>query len=285
VATGEAEAATSARIDLFGSEVRYWTLGPNGARTIVMVHGFRGNHIALLRIAEGLEGFRVVVPDLPGFGLSTPMNGPAHDADGYREFVVAFIEALALRQPVLLGESFGSVIATRVAVTYPDIVSEVILLNPIAVSPRAVNPPLCLAEQGYYWLGANLPARLGSRVLESRTVNRLESLALLTARDRTTRRTVYHRRLYNLGFPQHRRVIAEAFPDSISATAADQAERMDHRTLLVAGERDALSPAEHQRRLRDRLAHGSLVLVPDVGHFLPLERPSEVTRAIAAFLR
>ncbi len=281
---GAAEAASSARIDLFGSEVRYWTCGPQDARTVVMVHGFRGNHIALLDIARGLEGLHVIVPDLPGYGLSTPMRDRTHDVDGYRAFVIAFISGLGLERPVLLGESFASVVAVRVAATRPELVSELILLNPIAVPTREVNRPVCRLEEGYYWLGANLPGPLADRVLASRTVNRIESLALLTARDRQMRRSVYRRRLYNLGFPQDRRVVAEGFPDSITATAANEAERVPHRTLLIAGELDALAPVAYERALNDKLARGSLVLVSGTGHFLPLERPGEVTRAIAEFL-
>jgi pimeloyl-ACP methyl ester carboxylesterase len=274
----------ASQIALFGSQVRYWTSGPDSGRTILMVHGFRGNHIALMTIAEGLEDFRVIAPDLPGFGESTPMTELRHDVIGYVSFIQAFMAELGLDRPVLLGESFGSVIATRLAASEPQLVSELILLNPIAVSPRRVNPVLCTLEQGYYWLGANLPPPLAAGVLESKAVNRLESLALLTARDRTTRRHVYGQRLRNLGFPQERRVIAEAFPDSIALTAADEAERVPHRTLLVAGEKDALSPAGYQRRLCDRLVRGTLTLIPRTGHFVPLETPAEVAREVVEFL-
>jgi pimeloyl-ACP methyl ester carboxylesterase len=271
-------------MDLFGSRVRYWTHGAAGAPTVVMVHGFRGNHIALSRIADEMTGLRVVVPDLPGFGESTPMTEIRHDVEGYCTFVKAFIAELGLSGSVLLGESFGSVIASRIAVSDPELLSDLILLNPIAVSPRVVNRPVCGLERGYYWLGANLPAPFAGLVIESRAINRLESLALLTAKDRLTRREVYRRRLYNLGFPQELRVIAEAFPDTVEKTAADDAESIPHRTLLIAGEKDAISPAEYQHRLNARLAQGTLVLIPGTGHFAPLETPSEAARAIAEFV-
>jgi pimeloyl-ACP methyl ester carboxylesterase len=274
----------ASQIALFGSQVRYWTSGPDGGRTILMVHGFRGNHIALMTIAEELEGFRVIAPDLPGFGESTPMAGMRHDVDGYVSFIQAFMAELRLVEPILLGESFGSVIASRLAASEPGLVSDLVLVNPIAVRARTVNLPVCVLEEGYYWLAANLPGPLADGVLRSRVVNRLESLALLTARDRETRRHVYRHRLRNLGFPQDRRVIAEAFPDSVGSTASDEAERVPHRTLLVAGERDALSPARYQRRLRDQLQRGTLTLIPHTGHFAPLETPSEVARAVVEFL-
>jgi pimeloyl-ACP methyl ester carboxylesterase len=267
------------QVRLFGSTVHYWTCGREDGRTILMVHGFRGNHIALMTIAEGLGDLRVVALDLPGFGASTAMTDIRHDVAGYCTLVKAFMGALRLERPVLLGESFGSVIASRIAASEPELIDELVLLNPIAVRARAVNRPVSALEDAYYWLCGNLPGPLAGRLTESTTVNRIESLALLTARDRETRRHVYRHRLRNLGFPQDRRVIAEAFPDSMGQTAADGAERIPHRTLLVAGEKDALSPAKYQRLLRDRLARGTLVLIPDTGHFAPLETPDDVARA------
>lgn len=273
------------QISICGSEVHYWTYGPAAGRTILMVHGFRGNHVGLLKIIAGLEGYRVIVPDLPGYGLSTPMTEFAHDVTGYSAFVKALIAELQLHRVVLLGHSFGSIIAAHVAATEPALVSELILVSPIAGSPRAgISRPLARLVEGYYWLTAHLPEPLAERVIMSKTFNRLMSLTLTKTRDRQTRRAIYRHHLGDLEFVQDRRVIAESFPDSVAKTAADEAEHIPHRTLLVAGENDPISPAEYQRRLDDRLAQSTLVLIPRVGHLVHLETPSEAARAIDEFL-
>jgi pimeloyl-ACP methyl ester carboxylesterase len=276
----------SSQISLFGSQVQYWTYGPAAARTIVMVHGFRGSHTGLLKIVKGLEGrYRVIVPDLPGYGLSTPMTGLPHDVTGYSAFVKAFIAGLQLDRPVLLGHSFGSIVASEVAATSPEFISDLILVNPIAVSPRVgFKRPFTKLVEGYYWLSVNLPDPLAERVIMSRTFNRLQSLTLAKTWDRSTRRAIYRHHLSDLDFAQNRRVIAESFADSTTKTVADKAEHIPHRTLLLAGGKDTLSPAKHQRRLHARFAHGTLVFIPRVGHLVHLETPSEAARAISDFL-
>lgn len=273
------------QISICGSQVHYWTYGPATARTILMVHGFRGNHIGLLKIIASLKDYRVIVPDLPGYGVSTPMTELPHDVTGYSAFVKALIVELQLDRPVLLGHSFGSIIASHVAATEPDLVSELILVSPIAVSPRAgINRPFAKLVEGYYWLSTHLPEPLAARVIMSKTFNRLQSLTLARTQDRRTRRAIYRHHLGDLEFAQNRRVIGESFVDSIAKTAADEADRIPNRTLLVAGEKDTLSPSKYQRRLHARLAQSTLVLVPHVGHLVHLETPSEAARAIDEFL-
>src|ERR671916_2177797 len=73
-------------ITVAGAATRYWIWGEAEAEvTIVAVHGFRGDHHGLLPIVARLRGFRVITPDLPGFGRSTPFpaTGPQHDVDAY----------------------------------------------------------------------------------------------------------------------------------------------------------------------------------------------------------
>nr|BFF14075.1 hypothetical protein GCM10025699_53780 [Microbacterium flavescens] len=59
-----------------GSATRYWTYEPSGSEearvTVVAVHGFRGDHHGLEPVVAHLTGVRVIMPDLPGFGESSP---------------------------------------------------------------------------------------------------------------------------------------------------------------------------------------------------------------------
>ncbi len=233
--TTEVVAMTQLHTSVLGSEVSYWTYGPESGRTILMVHGFRGNHVGLEKIIAGLDRYHVIVPDLPGYGLSTPMTERAHDVDGYSAFIEAFMAEMNLVRPILLGHSFGSIIASNIAVTRPDLVSELVLVNPIAVRPNVgINRPVSKLVEAYYWLSTHLPASMADRVVGSKTFNRLMSLTLAKTHDPATRKAIYRHHLSDLDFVQDRRVIAESFADSLTRTAADDAERISSRTLLVA---------------------------------------------------
>src|SRR5665811_1543877 len=70
---------------------------------IVMIHGFRGTHHGLELIAKQLDGYRVIVPDLPGFGESKPLENE-HSLKNYVTWLGKFINNLNLSTPpILLG--------------------------------------------------------------------------------------------------------------------------------------------------------------------------------------
>ncbi|MBW8872959.1 MAG: alpha/beta fold hydrolase, partial [Leifsonia sp.] len=97
---------------VLGSTTRFWDYGdPDAATTLVLVHGFRGDHHGLEPVVAQLDGIRLVSPDLPGFGASTPLTEAAHDIDGYGRWLSEFVAALELSgRVVLLGHSFGSIV-------------------------------------------------------------------------------------------------------------------------------------------------------------------------------
>jgi 3-oxoadipate enol-lactonase len=55
-------------------------------------------------------------------------------------------------------------------------------------------------------------------------------------------------------------------------------------TLILAGQDDQTTPVAQSELLRDRIPGAKLVVIPQAGHWLPLEKPQEACEAIAAFL-
>jgi pimeloyl-ACP methyl ester carboxylesterase len=57
--------------------------------------------------------------------------------------------------------------------------------------------------------------------------------------------------------------------------------RLTIPTLVVAGERDRLTPPAHARRIAEELPHpAGLIVLPETGHMSPLERPRELSEAL-----
>ena len=272
-------------LTLFGSQVKYWVYHPEQARTILMVHGFRGNHLGLKYIIARLPGYRIVMPDLPGFGESEPMTTRAHDIAGYSDFIREFTNAVGLINPVLLGHSFGTIIATHVAAREPARYAKLILMNPIAISPRSgLQAPVTKLVEAYYWLGTTTPDAWSRRILGSRTFSRLMSLSLSRTRDPELRRLVYTHHLEDLSQPQRRKVIAESFAASITKTALDDAAHITQETLIIAGQLDPIAPPPAQARLQRTITGSRLIYLPKVGHLVHLETPAPAAEAIASFI-
>jgi len=277
-------------VEILGSATRFWDYGdPDAATTLVLVHGFRGDHHGLEPVVAQLDGVRLVSPDLPGFGESTPMTDARHDIDGYGRWLGAFVEGLVLTgRVVLLGHSFGSIVVAGAlagplgTIPRPD---AVVLVNPIGQpaleGPRGILTRLAIF---YYWLAAVLPERLGFALLRNGLIVRAMSVAMAKTKEPALRRWIHdqHDRFFSAF--SDRRVVLEAFRASVSHDVSEYAARVPERTLLVAAEKDDITPIAAEYRLQTLFPDARLVAIPEVGHLIHYETPEAAADAIRAFL-
>jgi len=271
-------------VALEGGTTAYWVYGPaDAATTIVAVHGFRGEHHGLEPIVAYLDGIRVVSPDLPGFGETPPLADRAHDLDAYAAWLTEFVAAVAPGAAVL-GHSFGSIVASA-AVAGGLETSRLVLVNPIGApaleGPRGILTRLAVF---YYWAGARLPRRAGEALLRSRVVVRAMSVSMAKTRDPRLRRFVHAQHDAYFSRFADREVLHDAFLASVSHDVREFAPRIAQPVLLVAAQRDDITPIEAERRLRALFPCAELVEIPDVGHLIHYETPVAAAEAIRRFL-
>jgi pimeloyl-ACP methyl ester carboxylesterase len=271
-------------LDVLGSQTAFWVYGPDDATvTVVAVHGFRGDHHGLEPVVAHLPGVRVVSPDLPGFGASPAVPGRVHDLGLYAEWLSAFARAVA-PGAVILGHSFGSIVASA-AVADDLTTPALVLVNPIGApaleGPRGILTRLAVF---YYWLGAKLPAPLGERLLRHPWIVRAMSIAMAKTRDPELRRFVHAQHDAYFSSFADRDVLREAFVTSVSNDVRAFAPAIAVPTLLVAAQRDDITPIEAERRLATLFPHAELVEIPDVGHLIHYETPAAAADAITRFL-
>ena len=96
------------------------------------------------------------------------------------------------------------------------------------------------------------------------------------------RRTVHSGHFSAFG---DRRVVLEAFKASVGHDVSEYAARIPERTLLVAAEKDDITPIAAEYRLQKLFPQATIVAIPDVGHLIHYETPSAAAQAIDAFLR
>jgi pimeloyl-ACP methyl ester carboxylesterase len=273
-------------LGLRGGRTRLWVYGADDApHRIVFVHGLRGDHHGLEPIVAHLDGVRVVVPDLPGFGASPPLPSDRHDIAGYAAWTRDLVAAVApAGDAVLAGHSFGSIM-TAAAVASGAAVRGLVLVNPIAASalagPRRFLTGLTVL---YHRIAAALPERAGTALLRHRLMTRIASVAMATTRDAALRRWIHaeHDRYFSTF--ADRRTLLEAFHASVRHDVGESAAAVAVPTLLVAAERDDIAPLSAQHALAGRFADARVAVVPGTGHLAHYEAPACVAREIAAFL-
>lgn len=270
--------------EILGGTTAYWTYGDDdAATTIVAVHGFRGEHHGLEPVVAHLPGIRVISPDLPGFGETAPLPGRAHDLDAYADWLRAFVETVA-PGAVVLGHSFGSIVsAAAVARGLPA--PKLILVNPIGApaleGPRGVLTRLAVF---YYLAGAKLPRPIGDALLRNGVIVRVMSVAMAKTRDADLRRFVHEQHDTYFSRFADRDVLHEAFVTSVSHDVRAFAPRITVPTLLVAADKDDITPIEAERHLATLFPDARLVEIPEVGHLIHYETPAAAAAAIRDFL-
>lgn len=268
-----------------GGTTAYWDYSPDAeGATIIAVHGFRGDHHGLEPVVAHLPQARIIMPDLPGFGETAPLPGRTHDIDEYAAWLREFTASVA-PGAIILGHSFGSIVASA-AVAGGLVTPKLILINPIGApalqGPKGVMTRLAIL---YYALGARLPERLGTALLRNRLIVRLMSITMAKTRDPKLRRFVHDQHDTYFSRFADRDVLRDAFVASVSDDVRSFAPQIDAPTLLVAAQRDDITPIEAERHLATLFPQAELVEIAEVGHLIHYETPAEAAGAIRRFLR
>lgn len=271
-------------VEVLGGTTAYWVYGPADTElTMVTVHGFRGEHHGLEPVVAHLSGIRVISPDLPGFGETAPIPGRTHDLDLYAQWLTEFAARVA-PGAVILGHSFGSIVVSA-AVAGGLETSRVILVNPIG-APALEGPRGVLTRFAvfYYWAGARLPHAVGDALLRNGFIVRAMSVSMAKTKDPGIRRFVHDQHDTYFSRFADRDVLRDAFLASVSHDVREFAPRIAQPTLLVAAQRDDITPIEAERRLATMFPEAELVEIPDVGHLIHYETPAPAAAAITRFL-
>jgi pimeloyl-ACP methyl ester carboxylesterase len=271
-----------------GAGGRVHLLERGGGKPVVLLHGTGNSAGFLLPLLEELHGVHAIAPDLPGVGLSDPVDLPP---DRYRQAAVAWLDrlldTLALDATTLLGHSGGGGWALWYALAHPERVERLVLLGvPTLPRTRCPLPVRLIATPG---LGRLLPRlsppsprstlRLASAMGEKATLARhpdLIDLLVAAGRDPVTdaAATAEFQALvspFALLSPSGWRRRARVRPDELG--------RLAMPTLLLWGERDPVGSIAAARSVAELIPHARLTVLP-TGHGPWLGEPTRTAQAV-----
>lgn len=243
-------------------------------------------------LAEFGHGVRIITWDHRGHGESTKVPAAQCTIDDLAADMADLVDTLAPDGPLLLaGHSIGGMTLMALAEQRPDIIRRTVGVVFVSTSAGEMNTvTLGLPEMGET-LRAQIPRMLA---LRSRTLSR-------RARRRApiVERTVMRRFVF--GHPMRLVDAALAVEGLISCPAAtvrafyEDCIRHDRLAALevfaglpvvvLVGTHDLLTPPAHARRIADHIPGSELVVAPDAGHMLPLERDQLVSGTLIRLAR
>lgn len=268
-------------------KVHYWTYHPDKKPTILMIHGFRGTHHGLEKLIAELPDFRIIVPDLPGFGDTPAMKNHTHTIANYSELMREFIHKLGLKSLILFGHSMGTIIAADMIAADPTITPRAVFVNPIATRPTEGLGALKIAPGiAYHHLaGRILPEKLGTAILRNKQLFLIGSATMTKTRDRELRKWIHWNHVTYMKRFSDRKSLLEAYESSSNTTIRDYVTKLELPILMVAGKKDSIAPIKGQRTLAAELADATLVELDNVGHIVHYEKPAQAGEAIRRFLQ
>jgi len=125
----------SRSVQVAGHRVHYLAKGAGDGPVVVLVHGLGGHGEDWLNLSDYLvkAGYRVYLPDLPGYGRSEQPADFSYSGHDEAEAVVGFLDALGLKQVDLGGWSMGGGVVQHVAIKHPERVRRLMLFDAVGL--------------------------------------------------------------------------------------------------------------------------------------------------------
>jgi len=240
---------------------------------LLLVHGYGGAAWNFTELLPHLQGRRLIVPDLPGHGASSPLPATT-SLRGFADALVPLLDG-----PVdVLGHSLGGVVALRLAERQPALVRRLLLAAPAGISSSTRRAELLIAFVGLVQPGRIAGGRVhriaGSRLLRRVVFGPFE----VSNPDLLSERAVH-------GFLRGPLSHTDALGAGLALAADDprrDLERVRCPVLLLWGGRDRQVPLEDGFEYARRL-QAPLRVIADCGHLLIGERPEVCARAALEF--
>lgn len=260
-----------------GETWHYLEGGPADAETVLIIHGFGGSKDNWSRFARFVtDRYRVVVPDLPGFGESARDPDRDYSLPSQRERLHGFVEALDLQTFHLLGVSMGGHLSALYTHRYPErVVTLALFDNAGVMSPvesdywralAAGDNPLVVEKPGDF-------DRLFEYIFHE------EPFVPWPFRRAYARRAVEQSAFNRIIFG-HLRAEALSYRDPLETLLPD----IRQPVLILWGEHDRIIHKSSIDVMRPLLPQAEVVILKDTGHVPMLERPEASSRHYLDFI-
>jgi 2-hydroxymuconate-semialdehyde hydrolase len=260
-------------IDAGGVATNYHDRGQG--RPVMLIHGSGPGVTAWanwrLCLPVLAEQYRVIAPDMVGFGYTERPAGITYKLDMWVRHTVDFLDALGLEQVDLVGNSFGGALSLALTIRHPARVRRLVLMGSAGV-PFALTPGLD-AAWGY-----------------QPSVENMRKLLDLFAYDRTLVTDELAQLRYEASIrPGFQEAFSAMFPAprqrwiEMLASPDDDIRAIEHQTLIIHGREDQILPLSSSLRLFELIDRAEMHVFGRCGHWTQIEHNQRFNLLVADF--
>ena len=234
-------------------------------KTILILHGWGSSQKSWEKVQNNLanRGYKVVVPDMPGFGGSDSPPVPWSGKD-YLDWLLEFIKVAKLGSPlIIIGHSFGGGLAMKLAIDHPEIIEKLVL-----VAAARTGTKKSLKKEVIYKI-----AKLGKYLKDYLVFYDL------------IRNLFYRIVVREKDYFRTRGTMKETIKLILKENVTPEIDRIKAPTLIVWGTNDKATPIENARLIHDKIKGSHLETLKGVGHAISLEQPEKLADIIYKFLK
>lgn len=234
--------------------------------TILMVHGWGADSTHYSELGPELAklGYRVIVPDLPGFGSTNPPP-KAWSISDYRDWLKDFSDELNVKTFILFGHSFGGRIAIKYSINFPYKLKGLILCGSAGIKPDPTTLKRKILE---------LTAAVGKKAFSLPGINKLAP---------TARKVLY--KVAGAGdYNRAEGVMKETIVKALEEDLTPLLNQIAIPTFLLWGSEDDATPVSDGEKMHQMIVGSKFVVLEGERHNLPWRAPKKTAGEISKFV-
>ncbi len=219
--------------------------------------------------------FRVVAPDMPGFGYTERKPGQKYDMKFWVAHLLGFLDVLGIEQANLVGNSFGGGLSLAFTLRHPERVRRLVLMGTPA---------------GHFPMTHGLK---GPRSFEPTREWVAEMMRIFPHDPAVVTEEMIDERYQAMQRPDERAAFKKLMPKDegdekeriVRGVPEDRLATIDKPTLVIHGREDRVIPLEIGLRMLTNMARAEMHVFGQCGHWVQLERPDAFHALVAEFLQ
>lgn len=248
--------AINLEIIVNGIKTNYQVFGEG--EPFLILHGWGSNSDRWIDVAEKIskKGFKVIVPDLPGFGKSDALSLP-WDTNKYIDWIEQFIKQMNLGDFYLLGHSFGGALASKLAVKHAQEIKKLFLVSAACVRKKTTKKSFL------------------------NKISKIIKLFYFLPYYSFFRKTVYKFIIRKSDYVYVEGVMKETYLNVVAEDLSFHLPFIKVPTVVIWGDKDDLTPIEDGYFIAKQIKNSKLIVIPGASHDLNRKQDPEGTPILA----